>query len=94
MCGKRALGFGEIAEHQVGKSEIFEGDTVARLGRERLLQRRDRVARAPRHQQGYRKQDQRIGIARRALQYLLAQVLRAGGVSCLQAFVRLAELAL
>jgi hypothetical protein len=84
------LGLGEITEHQVRKPEIFEGDTMARLGRERLLQWGDRIARASRHQQGYREQDQRIGIARCALQHLLAQVLRAGGVSRSQAFVRLA----
>jgi len=95
-CGapQRALSLGEIAQHQMRKPEIFERNTVAGLGRERLFQRRDGVTRAPRDEQGYREQDQRIGIARRALQHLLAQRLRAGGVSRLQAFMRLTELAL
>ena len=68
-----ALGLDDISKHQVREPEIFEGGTVARLRGERLRQRRNSIVGATRHEQRYREQDQRIGIARRALQYFLAR---------------------
>ena len=87
------LGVGEIPKHQVREPEIFEGGTVARLSGERLLQGRNSIVCATRHEQRYREQDQRVGIARCALQYVLADQLSAGGVPRLQALVRLTQLA-
>ena len=87
------MGSDEITEHQVREPEIFERDAVARLSDERLFEGGDRIMRTSRHEQRDREQDQRIGVTRCALQYLLAEKLRAGGVPRLQAFVRLTELA-
>jgi len=66
---------------------------MARLSGERLRQGRNSIVGATRHEQRYREQDQRVGIARCALQYFPAEKLSAGGVPRLQALVRLTQLA-
>ncbi len=80
-------------QHQTREPQILEGDAVARPRCQRLLQRRDGLARVAGHEVGDAKQAERIGIARRARQHLLTQRARAIGIARLQALLSLAQLA-
>src|SRR5216117_934442 len=61
------LGLGQIAEGQVGLTDVFVRARVARIQRQRLLVQRDRLGRIAALARGIRELVPRVGVVRRAL---------------------------
>ncbi len=89
---QRGFGLGVLPEHETGEAEMLQGCSVPRVGRQHPLERRDGILRAALCKLRESEEVQRIRVARRVPQHLLAQGARARRVPLSEVIVRALQL--